>query len=1064
MIRSLGASAAAFVLGTLLALGAEGAPASPPASKPDSPLADVTQGALRFKSAEGKFVECPLKHTDVQAEIAGFVARVRVTQEFVNPSKEKIEAVYVFPLPHESAVDGMTMKVGERTIVGVIKKRGEARRIYRQALAEGLTAALLEQERPNIFVQSVGNIEPGGSVKIEITYADVLGYDLGAYTFHFPMVVGPRYSPRPASQTSPPGQTGPTGPTATPAAAPPYLKPTERSGHDISLSLTLDAGVPIHELKSTNHQVVMTQTGKHTATCRIAAGEAIPNKDFELKYKVVGAKPETAILAHADSGRDGYFLLMVQPKEDAALQTLAPRELVFLVDVSGSMSGEPTAKVRQAMACLLEQLHPRDRLQVVTFASSADKLFPAPVEASPENVEKALGFSRNLRAGGGTELLKGLELALGGPAGAERARIVVLLTDGFIDNEAEIAAEVAKRAGDKLRFWCLGIGSSVNRHLVEAVAKQGGGMGKVLSLKSTEAEVRELAAGMVERLHRPQIANLTVNWGDLKVSQTHPERIPELWSGRPVVLFGRYSGGGRSRIRICGEAEGRAVSFEVLVEFPEKQPANDALASIWARRKVESLTDRMAVVGETADLVGQVTDVALEHRLMTKYTSFVAVDEAKLRSPKPEGESAPKKVAVPVPVPEGVDRDAAVGPGGAVLAYEPTVKRDIFKKLEESDHFETDSAMDKLSARGDEDAISDTALGGTGTVGSIGVGGAGMAGTFGYRDGGGRKKAVGRWGGSVASESVVESSLRWLARHQEKDGSWDAKKLGAASDCRGEATGLAVLAFLGAGYTQTSGKFTDNLKRAAEWMAARQAAGRRGGFDVPDADYARAHAVLTLALSEAYGMSKDDGLREPAQKAVDFAVNSLQEKYSGWAAKADAAPDAVTTAWFVAALKSARIAGLKVEGAALGGAMAFLDKVGPAKDRPGSLLRAGDAAADPAATMAAVAARILLGTPGSDPALAEQLKWAVAEGRKRGLDAKRDPVWLYFGALGCFQSGGATWTDWNDAMKKLLLEKQEKGGLTDGSEKDLDGSWPAEGAGAQLCLEVYYRYLPMYSK
>ncbi len=636
-----------------------GAPASPPDAKAAAPVddvtSDVTQGALRFKNAVGTYVECPLKRTDVQAEISGFLARVKVTQTFVNSATDRIEAVYVFPLPHKSAVDSMTMKIGDRSVVGVIKRREVARQIYEQAIAQGHTAALLEQERPNIFTQSVGNIEPGGTVRIEITYVDALDYDMGVYAFHFPMVVGHRYIPggavsgRSGTGTAPDTDRVPDASRITPPRIPPGA---ERSGADISLSVQLDAGVPVQDLKSVNHKVEMKQTGRSTATCRIAGGDTIPNKDFELRYKVVGDKPEMAILAHADSGKDGYFMLMVQPREDEALKKAPPREVTFLVDVSGSMGGPPTAKVKQAMREFLQQSSPRDKIQLITFAGSAHKLFPKPVESTPENIKKVVEFAEGYEGGGGTEMLKGIKAAIEDPLDAERVRIVIMLTDGYIGNEAEIIKEVGAKCGDKIRFWCIGIGNSVNRFLVDGVAKQGGGMGKVLSLNSKPDEVKELVGEIVLRIHRAQLANIAINWGGLNVYETYPARVPELWAGRPVVVFGRYAGHGKSRVRISGEAEGQAVSFEVAAELPKSEPDNDALAVTWARQKIESLMESVAYE-DSPEVIEEVTKIALEYRLMSQYTSFVAVDEKTLKDldvVKP-----PRRVAVPVPVPEGVN-------------------------------------------------------------------------------------------------------------------------------------------------------------------------------------------------------------------------------------------------------------------------------------------------------------------------------------------------------------------------------------------------------------------------
>ena len=442
--------------------------------------ADVSQGALRVKTGEG-VVECPLKHTDVKVSITGFIARVSVTQTFHNPYDENIEAVYVFPLPHTAAVDAMTMRIGDRKIVGVMKRRNEARAIYEQALQQGKTASLLEQERPNIFTQSVGNIKPRQEIQIDISYVDVLAYDMGTYEFHFPMVVGPRYIPggplsnTPALPTELEGKVGeverrvakvtlgdtPSGTgwspdtTRVPDASritPPVLKPGYRTGHDISLSVSLDAGVPIQDIESVNHTAELAQDGTSKATAEISSMDAIPNKDFVMKYKVVGEKPALAVFAHADGPGQRYFMLMLQPKLEAELAEAPPRELVFLVDVSGSMSGEPMAKVKAALRHFFRLSKPNDTLQVITFANQANQLFEKPVPVTEANVARALAATQGIHGGGGTEMLAGIKAVLNTPVDPERVRIVVMLTDGYIGNESEIIAEVRKRAGDAIRF------------------------------------------------------------------------------------------------------------------------------------------------------------------------------------------------------------------------------------------------------------------------------------------------------------------------------------------------------------------------------------------------------------------------------------------------------------------------------------------------------------------------------------------------------------------------------------------------------------------------------------
>jgi Ca-activated chloride channel family protein len=654
---------------TLAAYRSGGADEVAAKSNPDPAAAvekEVTQGALRIVKPGGGIVECPLKHTAVEADVAGFLARVKVTQTFENPTKEKIEAVYVFPLPHEAAIDDMTMVLGDRKIVGLIKRRAEARSIYEQALQAGQTAALLEQERPNIFTQSVGNIEPGQEIRIEISYVDVLPYDAGTYEFRFPMVVGPRYNP--GYPTGTPAPVGPElqGKVAPPASDtsrvpdasrinPPVLKPGYRTGHDIALSVSLDAGVPIQNLSSPNHQAETVRDGDRKAKIKLSAADSLPNKDFVLRYAVVGKKPEMAMLTHTGNysgdvrtAGNGYFMLMIQPQDDERLTKSPPREIVFLVDVSGSMSGEPTGKCIDMMQGMLKHCRDKDTVQVITFAGDARSLFPQPVPVNPENINKALNFTANLHGGGGTEMLKGIKLAIDQPIDKERLRIVIMLTDGYIGNEAEIIEHVGKHCGDQIRFWCVGIGAAPNLFLIDGVAKQGGGMGKRLGLKD---EAAPLAQEIMTRIQRAQLAKLRIDWGPLQVSETYPAKLPELWAGRPVIVFGRYAGGGDSAITVHGNVEGEAVHWPLAVSLPVKQAEHDTLARVWARQKIEDLMQQSYYQGSPA-VEEMVTAIALDYRLMSQYTSFVAVD-AKQAGQIADPARPPRRMLVPVPLPDG---------------------------------------------------------------------------------------------------------------------------------------------------------------------------------------------------------------------------------------------------------------------------------------------------------------------------------------------------------------------------------------------------------------------------
>ena len=679
------AKGGSILLLSLLIIGPDGSPAAadvPP--PPDLMKEEVTQGALRLKIGD-EVVECPLKRTDVKVDITGFIARATVTQTFYNPYDKNIEAVYVFPLPHTAAIDAMTMKMGERTIVGVIKRRAEARAIYEQAIQRGQTASLLEQERPNIFTQSVGNLKPRQEIHIEISYVDVLNYDVGTYEFHFPMVVGPRYIPGAPISEKPQlpkelegkvgeGKEGVTKVTRGPDPSgtgwspdtdrvpdasritPPVLKPGYRTGHDIRLAVSLDAGVPVQDIEIVNHAAKLERLDAAKATVNLSPLDAIPNKDFVLKYKVVGEKPEMAVFAHATGPEQRYFMLMLQPKRDAVLGKAPPRELVFLVDSSGSMSGELIAKVKAAMRHFLQQSTPKDTLQVITFANQANSLFEKSVPITEANLARALAFTQQLHGGGGTEMLAGIKAVLNAPVDPKRVRIVVLLTDGYIGNEEQIIAEVGRRAGDSIRFWTIGIGASPNRFLIDGVAQQGGGMSAVLDLNTNP---KPLVTRIVNRIHSPQLTNIQVDWQQLAVYETYPRRIPELWAHRPVILFGRYAAGGSAKIALSGIAEGKPFTYTVDVTLPDADPTHAVLGKVWARRKIEDLSAQM-YDADTPEVVEEITRIALDYGLMSQWTSFVAVDESEMPTLSQQA-IPPRRVVVPVPLPEGVSFEGVFG-------------------------------------------------------------------------------------------------------------------------------------------------------------------------------------------------------------------------------------------------------------------------------------------------------------------------------------------------------------------------------------------------------------------
>jgi Ca-activated chloride channel family protein len=616
----------------------------------------LTQGALTSLDAQGKpQAACPLKHTSVAAEISGFLARVTVTQEFHNPFKDKIEAVYTFPLPQNAAVDDMTMLVGSRTVKGKIKRREEARAIYDAARASGRVASLLDQERPNIFTQSVANIMPGEQVKITISYVETLKYEAGVYEFVFPMVVGPRYIPgQPAGKQG--GGWAPDTDRVPDASriTPPVTPPGTRAGHDISLEVTLDAGVPIDTVTSASHEVTVERPNLRSAAVRLRDQAVIPNKDFTLRYDVAGAKIADAALAHSGA-RGGFFTLILQPPERPAAAEITPKELVFVLDTSGSMSGFPIEKAKETMRLALANLNPMDTFNLITFAGQTQILFPEPVAATRENLETAQKFLAGRSGGGGTEMMTAIRAALDSSDGQDHIRVVCFMTDGYVGNDMEIIAEVQKH--QNARVFSFGIGGSVNRFLLDKMAELGRGEVEYVPLNGDGSAA---AKRFHERVRNPLLTGISIDWGGLPVSEVYPKRIPDLFGAKPVIVHGRYAGSGRGVVRLHGRTAGGEFTREIHVSLPAVEPHHDVLASLWARTRIDDLMaqDYLGIQRGSAkpDVKEAVTQLGLDFRLMTQFTSFVAVEETIVTD---GGE--PRRIEVPVEMPEGVSYKGVFG-------------------------------------------------------------------------------------------------------------------------------------------------------------------------------------------------------------------------------------------------------------------------------------------------------------------------------------------------------------------------------------------------------------------
>jgi Ca-activated chloride channel family protein len=616
----------------------------------------VTQGALRALAEDGQpRADCPLKRTDVKASVSGSLARVTVTQEFHNPFDEKIEAVYVFPLPQMAAVDDMTMIVGDRTVKGRIKRREEARAIYDAAREAGHVAGLLNQERPNIFTQSVANIAPGAAVKVTISYVEYLKYEDGTYEFVFPMVVGPRYIPgqpvgKQAGGWAPDTSQVPDASRITPQVAPEGT----RAGHDISIEVKVDAGVPIEDLKSTLHEVDVERPGTNAASVRLKNRTTIPNKDFILKFDVAGRKIADAILTHR-GGQGGFFSMIFQPPDRVTAADVAPKELVFVLDTSGSMTGFPIEKAKETMKLALDSLYPEDTFNLITFAGDTHILFPQPAPATRENLRLAQDFLASRQGSGGTEMMKAIRAALDPSDRQDHIRIVCFMTDGYVGNDFEIIEEVRKHPN--ARVFSFGIGQSVNRFLLDKMAEQGRGEVEYVSLQDDGSAA---ARRFHERVRNPLLTDIEIDWNGLPVADVYPARIPDLFSAKPLILTGRFTQAARGVIRLRGKLAGQSYYREIPVELPDAEPRHDMLATLWARTRIDDLMSQdyggMQNGNAKPEVREAITQLGLEYRLMTQFTSFVAVEEMTVT----DG-GQPRRIDVPVEMPEGVSREGVFG-------------------------------------------------------------------------------------------------------------------------------------------------------------------------------------------------------------------------------------------------------------------------------------------------------------------------------------------------------------------------------------------------------------------
>jgi Ca-activated chloride channel homolog len=592
----------------------------------------LREGRLFFESDNEKTVTAPRLSQDVNITISGMIARVMVAQRFVNPSKNWIEATYVFPLPDESIVDHMNLMVGERRIEGKIMETKAAEKTYTKAKSEGKKSSLLVQNRPNVFTTKVANIGPGEEILVEIEYQQRVRFDSGTYSLRFPMVVGPRYVPGPPSPYDQVEGGGESSGRTVSGGVSEWLEVTSvqdsfrTANIPVQLSVDLAAGFEIENIISPYHGIRQSKddNGRHTIEF---TGEVLADRDFVLQWNPKAeAKVVTSVFVEK-RGENQYMSLMLMPPQLQATSTI-PREMVFVLDISGSMAGTSIIQAKGAISLALSRLKASDRFNIIVFSNDASALFSKSKPANVNHLAKAQAFVDELAAGGGTEMREALLLALDGSFQHELLRQVVFLTDGAVSNESELFELINTRLGDS-RFFTVGIGSAPNSYFMSRAAALGRG---TFTYIGDQAEVSEKVTELFTKIENPAITDLKINidkkGADVEI---YPSPLPDLYYGEPLTLALR-SGWENLELTLSGKAAGRSwkTTVDTTVYGQRK-----GVAAFWARKKIRSLMESLALGGSEKEIRDEVVTTALEHHLMSKYTSLVAVDE---RVTKPAAE------------------------------------------------------------------------------------------------------------------------------------------------------------------------------------------------------------------------------------------------------------------------------------------------------------------------------------------------------------------------------------------------------------------------------------------
>ena len=576
---------------------------------------ESTGGSVWLLTENGSYANALLLETDVSFDVSGIIARATVRQRFRNTASMWAEGIYVFPLPENAAVDHFKLHIGERQVVGQIQERALAKKTYENARNQGKQAGLIEQQRANVFTTTLANISPGEDITVEIEYQQTLDYKDGNYRLRFPMVIGPRFNATNNSQDQHINDTDVSTVIAETQVNPVYLH------------ISLDAGIPLERLESTYHDINIKQTGTHRYSIALSAEKVFADRDFELVWTPeLNHQPQTAVFTEQHQGYSYALLSVLPPELDLLGQQLLPRDLVFILDVSGSMSGTSIEQAKASLIQALGRLDPEDRFNIIWFNDRTERLYPRTMPATNDNIRSAISVVDKLHAEGGTVMLPALALALSNQPDPSRVRQIIFLTDGNVDNEHELFSLINQQLGDN-RLFTVGIGSAPNSHFMRKAARTG--RGSFTHIGDVD-EVQQKTDALLRKLESPALVNIGLNIQGLNV-EVYPDPVADLYLGEPLIVLIR----GRqldSQLTVYGDYGESSWQQTVILQDGKN---HSGIHTAWARSKIASLLEQhhdADTKKRGIELKQQIVQTSIDHHLVSRFTSLVAVDATPVNS------------------------------------------------------------------------------------------------------------------------------------------------------------------------------------------------------------------------------------------------------------------------------------------------------------------------------------------------------------------------------------------------------------------------------------------------